>query len=211
MQHDCPHKTTDGQDDDMDDSNEYAGKSEQVIRITQLITVATRDKIYKQMGSKRTKANLHRAGYRKTKAALQEQQRINAAMATTLTTLNTMTLAQATVAPPRVFQPRATQAPVIQQTVAQSLVMQQQQVTQVPSTPAQTIQMPAIPGPSAAGNVQTPQKTVRYIRIPAGVTKATYNLRPATLNNVTASNTSATVTSTPVTAGRAETTRKLPK
>ena len=80
----------------------------------------------------------------------------------------------------------------------------QQQVTQVPSTPAQTIQMPATPGPSVAGNVQTPQKTVRYIRIPAEVTKATYNLRPATLNNVTASNTSATVTSTPVTAGRGQ-------
>ena len=68
-----------------------AGKSEQVIRITQPTTVATRDNIYKQMGSQRTKANLYRAGYRKTKAALQEQQRINAAMATTLTTQNTMT------------------------------------------------------------------------------------------------------------------------
>ena len=153
------------------------------------------------MGSQRTKANFNRAGYRKTKAPLQEQQRINAAMATTLTTQNTMPPAQATVAPPRVFQPRAAQAPVIQQTVAQPLVMQQQ-VTQVPSTPAQTMQMPATPGPSVAGNVQTPQKTVRYIRIPAGVTKATYNLGPATLNNVTASNTSATVTSTPVAAGR---------
>ena len=47
---------------------------------------------------------------------------------------------------------------------------------QVPSTPAQVIQVPATPGPSAAGNAQTPQKTVWYIRIPAGVTKATYNL-----------------------------------
>ena len=55
------------------------------------------------MGSQRTKANLYRAGYRKTKAALQEQQRINAAMATTLTTQNTMTPAQATVALPRYF------------------------------------------------------------------------------------------------------------
>ena len=43
------------------------------------------------MGSQRTKANLYRAGYRKTKAALQEQQRINAAMVTTLTTQNTKT------------------------------------------------------------------------------------------------------------------------
>ena len=66
------------------------------------------------MGSQRMKANLYRAGYRKTKAALQEQQRIDAAMATTLTTQNTMTPAQATVAPPRVFQPRAIQASVVQ-------------------------------------------------------------------------------------------------
>ena len=35
----------------------------------------------------------------------------------------------------------------------------QQQVTQVPNTPAQVIQVPATPGPSAAGNVQAPQKT----------------------------------------------------
>ena len=83
LQHDCPHKAADGQDDDIDDPNVYAGKSEQVIRITQPITVATRDNIYKQMGSQRTKANLYGVGYRKTKAALQEQQRINAAMSTT--------------------------------------------------------------------------------------------------------------------------------
>ena len=204
LQHDCLHKAADGQDDDIDDPNAYAGKSEQVIRITQPITVVTRDNIYKQMGLQRTKANLYRASYRKTKAALQEQQRINAAMATTLTTQNTKTPAQASVTPPRVFQPRATQAPVIQQTIAQMPVIQQQQVTQVPNTHAQVIQVPATLGPSAAGNVQAPQKTVRYIRIPAGVTKATYNLRPATLNNVTASNTPAIVTSTPATAGRGQ-------
>ena len=92
-------------------------------------------------------------------------------MATTLITQNTKTPAQATVPPPRVFQSRATQAPVIQQTLAQLLVMQQQQITQVPSTPAQVIQVPATPRPSTAGNTQTPQKTVRYITIPAGVTK----------------------------------------
>ena len=82
--------------------------------------------------------------------------------------------------------------------------MQQQQVTQVPNTPAQVIQVPPTPGPSVPGNAQTPQKKVRYIRIPAGVTKATYNLRPATLNNATSSNTPAIVTSTPVTAGRGQ-------
>ena len=84
LQWDCPYKVVDGQDDDIDDPNAYAGKREQIIRITGPITVATRDNIYKHMGSQRTKANLYRAGYRKTKAALQEQQRINATMATTL-------------------------------------------------------------------------------------------------------------------------------
>ena len=64
--------------------------------------------------------------------------------------------------------------------------------------------MPATPGPSTAGNVQNLQGAVRYIRIPAGVTKATYNLRPATLNNVTTGNTPAMVTTTPVTAGRGQ-------
>ena len=42
---DCPHRRENMQDDEYDDSNEYAGKSEQVIRITQPITVATRDNI----------------------------------------------------------------------------------------------------------------------------------------------------------------------
>ena len=64
--------------------------------------------------------------------------------------------------------------------------------------------MPSTSGPSTAGNVQTPQGTVRYIRIPAGVTKATYNLRPVILSNVTASNTPATVTPIPVPAGRGQ-------
>ena len=82
--------------------------------------------------------------------------------------------------------------------------MQQQQVTQVPNTAAQVIQVPATSGPSTAGNVQNPQGTVRYIRVPAGTTKATYNLRPATLNSVTTVNTPAKVTATPVTAGRGQ-------
>ena len=75
-------------DDEYDDSNEYAGKSEQVIRITQPITVATRDNIYKNMATQRTRANLYKAGYRRTKVALQKQQKINAAMSTTLAAQN---------------------------------------------------------------------------------------------------------------------------
>ena len=39
----------------MDDPNAYAGRSEQIIRISQPITVATRDNIYKQMGHKEQK------------------------------------------------------------------------------------------------------------------------------------------------------------
>ena len=75
-------------------------------------------------------------------------------------------------------------------------------MTQVPNTAAQVIQVPATPGPSTTGSVQNPQGTVRYITVPAGTTKATYNLRPATLNNVTTVNTPAMVTATPVTSGR---------
>ena len=202
LQWDCPYKVVDGQDDDIDDTNAYAGKSEQIIRITQLITVATRDNIYKHMGSQRTKANLYRAGYRKTRAALQERQRINAAMATTLAAQNTMNPTQANVVPPKAFQPKAIRALNVQQTIAQPQVVQQPQKTQVPNTAAQVIQVPATPGPSTTGNVQNPQGTIRYIRVPAGTTKANYNLRPATLNNVTTVNTPAMVTTTPVTTAR---------
>ena len=67
---DCPHRRENIHDEECDDSNEYAGKSEQVIRITQPITVATRDNIYKNMATQRTRANLYKAGYRRTKAAL---------------------------------------------------------------------------------------------------------------------------------------------
>ena len=163
LQRDCPYKMVDGQDDDIDDPNAYAGKSEQVIRITQPITVATRDNIYKHMGSQRTKANLYKAGYRKTRAALQEQQRINAAMATTLAAQNAMNPAQAAVVSSKASQSKAIRPSNVQQP----------QVAQVPSTAAQVIQVPATLGPSTAGNVQNTQGTVRYIRIPAGTTKAT--------------------------------------
>ena len=107
LQRDCPYKVVDGQDDGIDDPNAYAGKSELIIRITQPIIVATRDNIYKHMGSQRTKVNLYRARFRKTRAALQEQQRINAAMAATLAAQNTINAAQAAVVSPKAFQPRA--------------------------------------------------------------------------------------------------------
>ena len=123
-------------------------------------------------------------------------------MATTLAAQNTMNPTQATVVPPKAFQPKAIRAPNVQQTVAQPQVVQQPQMAQVPNTAAQVIQVPATPGPSTAGNVQNPQGTVRYIRVSAGTTRATYNLRPATLNNVTTINTPTVVTTTSVTTGR---------
>ena len=194
----------DGQDDGIDDPNAYAGKHKYVIRITQPITVATRDNIYKHVGSQRTKANLYRAGYRKTRAALQEQQKINAAMATTLAAQNAMNPAQAAVVSSKTSQPKAIQPSNVQHKVVQPQVVQQPQMAQVRNTAAQVIQVPATLGPSTAGNVQNTQGTVRYIKVPAGTTKATYNLRPATLNNVTAVNTPATVTTTSVTIGRGQ-------
>ena len=84
LQCDCPYKMADDQVENMDDPNAYAGRSEQIIRINQPITVATRDNIYKQIGSQRTNANIYKTGYRKAKAALQEQQRIDAAITSTL-------------------------------------------------------------------------------------------------------------------------------
>ena len=60
LQRDCPYRTADVQDDGFDDSNAYAGKSEQVIRIIQPITVATRDNIYKHMATQRSRTNLYK-------------------------------------------------------------------------------------------------------------------------------------------------------
>ena len=106
LHRDCPHRHGDMHDDEFDDSNAYAGKSEQVIRITQPIMVATRHNIYKNMATQRTRANLYKAGYRRTKAALQKQQKINAAMSTTLAAQNRTVTIQAVTTAPRVVQPK---------------------------------------------------------------------------------------------------------
>ena len=186
LQSDCPHKETDDQVEGVDDPNAYAGRSEQIIRINQPITVATRDNIYKQMGSQRTKANIYRAGYRKTRAALQEQQKINAAITSTLA-------AQ-----------KATQAPAMQPAVVQTPVVQQQPV-QASSQPAQIIQIPATPGPSAPISVQSPQGNVRYIKLPPGVTKDTYNLRSTSSSNSRIAKASTTSPAAPVSVTRGKT------
>ena len=192
LQCDCPHKGTDEQIESMDDPNAYAGRSEQVIRINQPITVATRDNIYKQMGSQRTKANIYKAGYRKTRAALQEQQKINAAITSTLAAQASQAPTQINTNPTRVIQTRVAQTPNVQQAVAQTPVVQQQSV-QTSVQPTQTVQLPATPGSSVPTNVQTPQGNVRYIRLPPGATRGTYNLRSVPLNNSLVVKTTTTV------------------
>ena len=139
LQRDCPYRTADMQDDGFDDSNAYAGKSEQVIRITQPITVATRDNIYKHMATQRTRANLYKAGHRRTKAALQEQQKINAAKTTTLATQNPTVTTQTATTSPRVVQPKVIRT----------------QVAQNPNTTTRVVQILTMPGSPGTGNVTT--------------------------------------------------------
>ena len=139
LQRDCPYRTADMQDDGFDDSNAYAGKSEQVIRITQPITVATRDNIYNHMATQKTRAKLYKAGYRRTKAALQEQQKINAAMTTTLAAQNPTVTTQTVTTSPRVVQPKTVKT----------------QVTQNPNATTRVVQIPTMPGSPGTGNVTT--------------------------------------------------------
>ena len=185
---DCPHRHENMHDDECDDSNEYAGKSEQVIRITQPITVATRDNIYKNMATQRTRANLYKAGYRRTKAALQKQQKINTAISTSLAAQNPTVTTQTVTTSPRVVQPKTVKT----------------QVTQNPNTTTQVVQIPTTPGTPGAGIVPTWTGQVRYIRVPADTTKTAYNLRSTPSTKVTTVTTPATATTAvaPVAVGR---------
>ena len=185
---DCPHRCENMQDDEYDDSNEYAGKGEQVIRITQPITVATRDNIYKNMATQRTRANLYKAGYRRTKAALQKQQKINAAMSTTLAAQNPTVTTQTVTTSPRVVQPKTAKT----------------QATENSNTTTQVVQIPTTPGTPGAGNMPTRTGQVRYIRVSPGTTKTAYNLRSTPSTKATTVTTSATATTAvaPVAVGR---------
>ena len=68
--------------------------------------VATRDNIYKNMATQRTRANLYKVGYRRTKAALQKQRKINVAMSTTLAAQSPTVTTQTVTTSPRVVQPK---------------------------------------------------------------------------------------------------------
>ena len=170
---DCPHRRENVQDDEYDDSSGYAGKSEQVIRITQPIMVATRDSIYKNMAIQRTRAYLYKTGYRRTKTALQKQQKINAAMSSTLAAQS-----QTATTSPKVVQPKTVKT----------------QVTQNPSTMTQAVQNPTTSRVPGTGNLPTWTGQVRYIRVPAGTTKTAYNLRFTPSTKATMVTTSAMVT-----------------
>ena len=116
------------------------------------------------MATQRTRANLYKTGYRRTKAALQKQQKINAAMSSTLAAQN-----QTVTTPPMVVQPKTVKT----------------QVTQNPNTTTQVVQIPTTTGTPGVGNVPTRTGQVRYIRIPTGTTKTAYNLRSTPLTKGT--------------------------
>ena len=150
--------------------------------------VATRDNIYKNMATQRTSANLYEAGYRRTKAALQKQQKINAAMSTTLAAQNPTVTTQTVTTSPRVVQPKTVKT----------------QVTRNPNTTTQVVQILTTPGTPGTRNVPTRPSQVRYIRVPPGTTKTAYNLRSTPLSNATTVTTPATATTAvaPVAVGR---------
>ena len=54
-------------------------------------------------------------------------------------------------------------------------------------------------------NVQTPQGNIKYIKLPPGVTKGTYNLRSASSGNSRVAKVSTTSPATPVNVARGET------
>ena len=155
------------------------------------------------MGSKRTKANIYKTGYRKAKVALQEQQRINAAITSTLAAQASNAPTQPAITPQRVYQTRTVQTPMVQQTVAQTPVVQQ--ATQPSAIPVQAAQLPATPRPSVPTNVPPSQGNVNCIKLPPGLAKGTYNSRSVSLNNSTVTTTPITSTATPIGAGRGKT------
>ena len=109
-------------------------------------------------------------------------------MTTTLATQNLTVTTQTVTTSPRVVQPKAIKT----------------QVAQNPNTTTRVVQNPTMPGSPGTGNVTTRQGQVRYIRVPQGTTRTTYNLRSTPLNNVTTVTAPATATTAmaPVAVGR---------
>ena len=137
------------------------------------------------MATQRARANLYKTGYRRTKAALQKQQKINAAMSSTLAAQS-----QIVTTSPKVVQPKIVKT----------------QATQNSNTTTQVVQDPTTPGTPGVGNPPTRTGQVRYIRVPAGTSKTAYNLRSTPSTKATTVTTSATATTAvaPVAVGRGE-------
>ena len=109
-------------------------------------------------------------------------------MSTTLAAQNPTGTTQAVTTAPKVVQPKVVKA----------------QVTQNPNMTTRVIQVPTAPGSPGTGNVTTQQGQIRYIKVPPGTTRATYNLRSTPSNKITTVTEPATTTTAvaPVTAGR---------
>ena len=135
------------------------------------------------MATQRTRANLYRTGYRRTKAALQKQQKLNAVMSSTLAAQSQMA-----ATPPKVVQPKIVKT----------------QITQNPSTTTQVIQDLTTSGVPGTENPPMRTSQVKYIKVPSGTTKTVYNLRSTPSTKVTTVTTSATATTAvaPVAVGR---------
>ena len=125
------------------------------------------------MATQRTRANLYKTGNRRTKAALQKQQKLNAAMSSTLAAQS-----QTAATSPKMVQPKSIKT----------------QITQNPRTTTQVIQDPTTSGFPGTKNPPTRTSQVRYIRVPTGTTKTTYNLRSTPSTKATTVTTSAMAT-----------------
>ena len=99
-------------------------------------------------------------------------------MSTTLATQNPTVTTQAVTTAPRVVQSK-----VVKTRVTQNL-----------NTTTRVVQVPTAPGSPGTGNITTQQGQIRYIKVPPGTTRATYNLRSNPSNKVTAVTAPATAT-----------------
>ena len=81
------------------------------------------------MATQRTRANLYKTGYRRTKAALQKQQKLNAAMSSTLAAQS-----QTAITSPKVVQPKTVKTQVTQNLSTMTQVIQDPTTSGVPGT-----------------------------------------------------------------------------
>ena len=76
------------------------------------------------------------------------------------------------------------------------------QVIQNPNATTQVVQVPTTSGTPGVGNGPNQTGQVKYIKVPTGTTRVTYNLRSTPSTKVAPVTTTATASATPVAAGR---------